>query len=236
MPVDTGTWRAEIGRNYTLLKSSKLAKSNIKIQAFIFHGHKSFSVIFTCFWLVAYNLLIKSKGLTPSLCIKISLAACISLSFCHRYLLLLAGDVHPNPGPVLDGKLKFGHWNLNSLLTRNKSKITLIEALQATEFFDLFAISESFLNDNTVKNDLEIHGFFKDPIRADCPHANNHPRGGVCLYYRENLPLKHRKYLQLLDETIVCELNLDRTKKIFFILSYWSPSQDTSQTSNYLKK
>ena len=51
--------------------------------------------------------------------------------FCQRYLLFLAGDIHPNPGP-LHGKLKFGHWNLNSILTRNKSKISLIEALQAT--------------------------------------------------------------------------------------------------------
>ena len=92
------------------------------------------------------------------------------------------------------------------------------------------------MNDNTVKNDLEIHGFFKNPIRADCPSANNHPRGGVCLYYRENLPLKHRKDLQLIDETIVCEIKLDRTKKLFFILSYRSPSQDSSQTSTYFKK
>ena len=120
-------------------------------------------------------------------------------------------------------------------MTRNKSKISLIEALQATESFDLFAVSESFLNDKTVKDDLEIHGFFKDPIRADSPHANNHPQGGVCLYYRENLPLKHRKDLQLLDETIVCEIKLDRTKKLFFILSYRSPSQDTTQTRNYFK-
>ena len=35
---------------------------------------------------------------------------------------------------------------------------------------------------------------------------------------------------------IVCEIKLDRTKKFFFILSYRSPSQDSSQTSIYLKK
>ncbi|MCH2389802.1 MAG: hypothetical protein MK234_03870 [Nitrospinales bacterium] len=154
--------------------------------------------------------------------------------FCQRFLLFLAGDIHPNPGP-LHGKLKFAHWNLNSILTRNKSKISLIEALQATESFDIFAVSESFLNDNAVKDDLEIHGFYKDPIRADCPLANIHPKGGVCLYYRENLPLKHRKDLQMLDQTIVCEIKLDRTKKLFFILSYRSPSQDATQTRNYFK-
>ena len=235
MPGDPVTWRAEIGRHYFLVKGIKPAKSNVKIQAIIFCSHRRLSLFVICLLLIFYAFLNKYK-VNPGFSLKITLAACISISFCHRYLLLIAGDIHPNPGPTLNGKLKFCHWNLNSLLTRSKSKITLIEALQATESFDIFAISESFLNDNTVKNDLEIHGFFKDPIRADCPSANNHPRGGVCLYYRENLPLKHRKDLQLLDETIVCEIKLDRTKKLFFILSYRSPSQDSSQTSNYFKK
>jgi len=179
--------------------------------------------------------LLKKHGVkSPFLRFQISIIMLVAHLFCHRFLLYLAGDIHPNPGP-LHGKLKFGHWNLNSILTRNKSKISLIEALQATESFDIFAVSESFLNINTVKDDLEMHGFAKDPIRADCPAANNHPQGGVCLYYRENLPLLHRKDLQLLDETIVCEIKLDRTKKLFFILSYRSPSQDATQTRNYFK-
>ena len=171
----------------------------------------------------------------PPLSLKICVSAFVCYSLCHRFLLLLAGDIHSNPGP-LRGKLRLGHWNLNSLLTRNKSKISLIEALQASENFDLFGVSESFLNDKTQKNDLEIHGFFPDPLRADCPDANNHPKGGVCLYYRENVPLKHRKDLQLLDETIVCEIKMDRNKKLFFILSYRSPSQDRAQTKSYFKK
>ena len=171
---------------------------------------------------------------SPFLRFQISFILLVAQLFCQCFLLYLAGDIHPNPGP-LHGKLKFGHWNLNSILTRNKSKISLIEALQATESFDIFAVSESFLNDKTVKDDLEMHGFAKDPIRADCPSANNHPQGGVCLYYRENLPLFHRKDLQLLDETIVCEIKLDRNKKLFFILSYRSPSQDATQTRNYFK-
>ena len=84
------------------------------------------------------------------------------------------------------------------------------------EDFDILGISESFLNDKMDMNDLEIHGFAKDPIRADCPGANNHPKVGGCLFFRENLPIKHRPDLQLLDETIVCEIKLDRNKKYFY--------------------
>ena len=155
--------------------------------------------------------------------------------FCTRFLLLIAGDVHPNPGPQ-NGKLRFGHWNLNSLLAREKAKIPLIEALQAVENFDILGISETFLNKNTDPNDLEIHGFAKDPIRADCPGASDHPKGGVCLFYREHLPIKHRADLQLLNETIVCEVKLDRNKKMFFVLSYRSPSQDTALSRQYFKQ
>ena len=41
--------------------------------------------------------------------------------------LILAGHIHPHPGPA-NNTLKFCHWNLNSILTRNKIKISLIEA------------------------------------------------------------------------------------------------------------
>ena len=40
----------------------------------------------------------------------------------------LAGDIHPHPGPI-NNSLKFCHWNLNSIFTRNKIKISLIEAM-----------------------------------------------------------------------------------------------------------
>ena len=237
MPVSTGVWRAKIGQNFHKFHNSyqKSAQSKAKFQAYsVTPKNVIFSIFLSYFLTFILTFLWKKHRTQASVSPKIVLTL-IFYTVCLRFLLILAGDVHSNPGPTLNGKLKFGHWNLNSILARNKSKITLIEALQATENFDLLGISESFLNDKTVKNDLDIHGFYKNPIRADCPQANNHPQGGVCLYYRENLPLKHRKDLQLIDETIVCEIKLDRTKKLFFILSYRSPSQDNAQTRNYFK-
>ena len=203
------------------------------------HGRHSASIL-DFFLLISIMSIfcssLKKCGLTgPTFCPKIAFCLIACYVICQRLLLLLAGDIHPNPGPQY-GKLKFGHWNLNSLLAREKSKLPLIEALQSVENFDILGLSETFLNDNTDPNDLEIHGFAKDPIRADCPSANTHPKGGVCLYFRENVPVIHRQDLQLLDETIVCEIKLDRNKKMFFILSYRSPSQDPALTRQYFKK
>ena len=48
--------------------------------------------------------------------------------------------------------------------------------------------------------------------------------GGVCLYNRENLPIKERSGLEILDETIIAEIKIKR-KKIFFVFSYRHPNQ-----------
>ena len=52
-----------------------------------------------------------------------------------RYLLILSGDVELNPGPKrydgMNGRICFGHWNVNSLLAREGTKLAQIEALQS---------------------------------------------------------------------------------------------------------
>ena len=60
----------------------------------------------------------------------ILLSSVCDLILAENYIslkLILAGDIHPHPGPV-NKSLKFCHWNLNSILTRNKIKISLIES------------------------------------------------------------------------------------------------------------
>ena len=108
-------------------------------------------------------------------------------------------------------------WNLDSLPARDFSRIPVIEGLQSIHDFDLFAICESSLHDLITHEDLFIHGFSPEPYRADKP-LNAHS-GGVCLYYKENIPLKRRKDLGLIDETIVVEIRQKNSKKLFFVLS-----------------
>ena len=52
--------------------------------------------------------------------------------------------------------------------------------------------------------DICIGGFSTEPFRSDKPI--NTRNGGVCLYYKENLPIKRRADLELLNEIIVAEI------------------------------
>ena len=149
-------------------------------------------------------------------------------------LLMLAGDIESNPGPKSGGKLSFAVWNLNSLLARDGSKISLIEGLQDSMGFHLFGVCESWLNDDATNDKINIGGFAPDPFRADCPKANDHPRGGVCLYYKEDLPIIQRKYICHLSECVIAEIKL-YNKKIFFILLYRSPSQSNNELDIFNK-
>ena len=73
-----------------------------------------------------------------------------------------------------------------------------------------------------------IHGFAPATFRADSKDPAGRLRGGVCLYYNEKLPIINREDLVNIDETIVTEIKM-KNKKVFFILSYRSPSYNIVQ-------
>ena len=64
---------------------------------------------------------------------------------------------------------------------------------------------------------------------------HSRPRGGVCFYYKDNLPIKRRTDLELLGETICAEISLNR-KKIIYILSYSSHSQNSAEFKMYIQQ
>ena len=68
-----------------------------------------------------------------------------------------------------------------------------------------------FLNKDIAKDDILINGFSPEPLRADKPE--NIKNGGVWLYFKENI--KERCDLEILPETIVAEIKLNR--KIYFL-------------------
>ena len=80
----------------------------------------------------------------------------------------------------------------------------MIETIQATYNFDIFGVCESFLNDDISNDDILIRGFSPDPFRADKPVDIRN--GGVCPYFKENLPIKERIDLEIIPETIVAEV------------------------------
>ena len=149
-----------------------------------------------------------------------------------QILLMLSGNIKQNPGPIqsVKTKLSFAVWNLDSLPAREFARIPLIETFQATYNFDLFGVCESSLNSSILNESIFISGFSPDPFRADKPESSRN--GGVCLYFRENLPIKRRTDLELLPETIVAEIKLKR-KKVFIILSYCHPNLSAIEFEEY---
>ena len=77
---------------------------------------------------------------------------------------------------------------------------------EAVYHYDMIAISETFLNSKINDSDICIQGFSHDVFRKD--HPNDTSRGGVCLYYRENLAITREKNLEILDEAIDCQISM----------------------------
>ena len=146
---------------------------------------------------------------------------------------MLAGDIESNPGPQIDNCLKFFHWNLNSICARNKVKISLIEAYNSLHRFDVIAISESMLDSSVSNDDIFIEGLSREIFRSD--HPSNTKLGGICLYFREGLPIRRRTDLELLQEIIVTEITIAR-KKIFLVAVYHSPKQNSEQFENFVDR
>ena len=105
-------------------------------------------------------------------------------------LVMLSGDVEVKPGPKKKDKdyPSIFHWNLNSISAYDYSKLFLLNSYNSLHKFDIICLSETYLDSNTPLNDdnLEISGYTL--VRSD--HPSNTKRGGVCLYYKNNLPLR----------------------------------------------
>ena len=149
-----------------------------------------------------------------------------------QVLLFISGTVKLNPGPVSpQKKLSFAVWNLDSLPARDFARIPLIESLQNINDFDMFGVCESMLTSNILNEDIYINGFSPEPFRSD--KGLNTRNGGVCLYFKESLPIKEKRDLEIIPETIVAEIKLIR-KKIFVVLSYCHPNISIGEFNEYL--
>ena len=96
-------------------------------------------------------------------------------------LLLLAGDVHPNPGPNQSHPLGICHCNIRSL--RSKSKIDELKLLADRHAIDIITLSETWLNENDNNLTFSIPGF-QTIIRNDRPTRHG---GGVAVFCCENI-------------------------------------------------
>ena len=141
--------------------------------------------------------------------------------------LVLSGDVHPNPGPMVtdefsSGFLSFCNWNLNSLATNDFARITLLDAENTIHKYDIISLCETSLNEETTVSPNAIPGYYFHPLN----HPSGERHGGVGIFYKESLPLRVRSDLSF-DECLVTELRFGR-KKIFFTVLYRNPCNKAS--------
>ena len=119
--------------------------------------------------------------------------------------------------------------------------ITSLEQVKAL-FIMAFSYTKSYTDIFVTLTDLlyEIllstpfilfEGFSREVYRSD--HPSNTKTGGVCLYFREGLAIKRRQDLEIMQEIVVSEMCVAR-KKIFFVVLYRSPSQNSAEFENFI--
>ena len=114
------------------------------------------------------------------------------------------------------------------------SKISLTEAYNSVFNYDLIAISDTRLDRSISNEDIQIKGFSCVILRSDHPSDTRNP-GGVCLYCKENIPIKCRNDLEIHVETVVAETSL-RREKVFFMALYRRLNQTSDEFDLFLDR
>ena len=145
-----------------------------------------------------------------------------------RCLLQLIGDTELNPGPKPNSckNVLIYHWNLNSIISHNFIKVSLLTTYTSNHKFDIIFLSEKYLNSEILSNDKSLNGPGYNLIRAD--HLSNKKRGGVCIYYWELLPLILYN-VSYLKECICFEITM-----LNKLCNFISPSQSSDEFENFV--
>ena len=125
--------------------------------------------------------------------------------------MLQHGDIESNSGPKNKqvNNLSCCHWNVNSLLAQNLSRISQTEAYNPLYSHDFICISETYSASTILEGDKSFYLNGYNLLRAD--HPKNTKQGGVCIYYKESLGVREVK-LSNLSQCIICEVSLQNCK------------------------
>ena len=124
--------------------------------------------------------------------------------YSHRskFWLYLCGDIELQPGPF--EHLRFCHWNLNSLVAHNFSRVSLLHAYIIHHELHIAAISESALTREIPDSSIDIPGY--SHIRYD----GHDTHGGD--YYRNDIAVNQRTDLPSPSYTLTLEITINRNK------------------------
>ena len=93
---------------------------------------------------------------------------------------------------------------------------------------DCICLSETYLDSSVSDSLLKIDGY--NLVRAD--HPNDTKRGGVCIYYKESLPVRVIN-LSYFEEALLLEM-IYHNKKVILSVIYRSPSQSIIEFDSFL--
>lgn len=121
-------------------------------------------------------------------------------------LLLLAGDIEANPGPVRTS-LRIGTLNVRSA----HLKAALINDVVTTEQFDCLVITETWFDESSVYMDMIPNGY-----GIHMANRLGKRGGGIALIYNKQLQVKHEKPDKLgsFEHTAITVLNVKPTIRI----------------------
>ena len=238
MPINLAQYRVTVG-----ISNYRKISSNLKFEEFPIWkwSNNVFKYVSICssllFYICLCSLFLSMKRvlkITTKFCILIFLLFNIFqivFAWLCSLLGMLSGDVEVNPGPKKKDKdrLSICHWNLNSISAYDYSKLFLLISYNSLHKFDIICLSKTYLDSNTPLDDdnLEIFGYTL--VRSD--HSSNAKRGGVCLYYKNNLPLRVVN-IGYLNECLTLELKVG-DKICNFVVLYRSPSQSQDEFETF---
>ncbi|MCP3899199.1 MAG: hypothetical protein GY707_05745, partial [Desulfobacteraceae bacterium] len=136
-------------------------------------------------------------------------------------LLILCGDVHPNPGPTFDyNNLTICHSNIRSIKSKNKLLNIKTELMGK---YDIITLSETWLTDRDKNDKFTLPGY-QEPMRRDRNFgAINY--GGIMAWFSEKVACKRRQDLETDDiEAMWVEVRTIN-KKFYLCITYRSESQ-----------
>ena len=93
--------------------------------------------------------------------------------------------------------------------------------------YDFICLSETYLDSSEHDSLLEINGY--NLLCAD--HPNDTKRGGVCIYYKESLPVRVIN-LSYFEEALLLEMTY-HNKKVIVSVIYRSPSQSINEFDSF---
>ena len=238
MPIDNGTWQARVDIFFGL---KPVLRWKSKTTVFLFLQNPVYFSLMLIFnfgrFLLnnayhAYNCMLTEMPYLFSIIKLPKITKVIVLLFlCITNLLSQCGDIETNPGPRFSS-LTFCHWNLNGLTAHDSIKISLLQAFITQHNYDIICLSET-LNSSIHSDDNRIKLNEYNLIRSD--HPSDSKRGGVCIYYKEHIPLVKRDDICTLDNCLVTEIR-SQNETCFLTCIYCSPSQNHAEFQNFCAK